>query len=251
LGRRAPRFEPAAHSPAARRRERSFQTCDEAVSRRKFEREVASFLRHQSDYQERGWLLLDATFPTVMLVLCAPQVRPMCVLFGVEIDFTNYDSAPPSVRFVDPFTRALLTCQDLITRLPRRRIPPPLEAPNGHRAAGAGPAVVNTPVLPPVIPTPIPTVDLLQGYGPGDVPFLCVPGVREYHEHPAHSGDVWLLHRGTGAGRLDMLLNVLHQFGVEPVIGYRIEVLLQSDNAGQVRIAGCAITGFEQREFPT
>ncbi len=29
------------------------------------------------------------------------------------------------------------------------------------------------------------------------LPFLCVPGVREYHEQPIHEGDDWLLHRGS------------------------------------------------------
>ncbi len=26
-------------------------------------------------------------------------------------------------------------------------------------------------------------------------PFLCIRGIREYHEHPQHSGDDWLLYR--------------------------------------------------------
>jgi hypothetical protein len=26
-------------------------------------------------------------------------------------------------------------------------------------------------------------------------PFLCLRGIREYHEHPQHSGDEWLLYR--------------------------------------------------------
>ena len=26
-------------------------------------------------------------------------------------------------------------------------------------------------------------------------PFLCLRGFREYHEHPQHSGDEWLLYR--------------------------------------------------------
>jgi hypothetical protein len=28
-------------------------------------------------------------------------------------------------------------------------------------------------------------------------PFLCLRGIREYHEHPQHSGDDWFLYRET------------------------------------------------------
>src|SRR5439155_19241848 len=28
-------------------------------------------------------------------------------------------------------------------------------------------------------------------------PFLCLRGIREYHEHPQHSGDEWLLYRNS------------------------------------------------------
>jgi hypothetical protein len=27
--------------------------------------------------------------------------------------------------------------------------------------------------------------------------FFCMRGVREYHEHPEHTGDQWLLYRGS------------------------------------------------------
>lgn len=29
------------------------------------------------------------------------------------------------------------------------------------------------------------------------LPFFCMAGVREYHEHPQHTGDEWLLYRGS------------------------------------------------------
>jgi hypothetical protein len=66
---------------------------------------------------------------------------------------------------------------------------------------------------------------LLQWYSPDDVPLLCVPGVREYHNHPGHSGDSWLLHRGTGTGTLFFVLDVLYRYGVQPIDGYNIQMI--------------------------
>lgn len=65
---------------------------------------------------------------------------------------------------------------------------------------------------------------LMQWYGPDDTPFLCLAGVREYHEHPAHSGDSWLLHRAAGAGRFVRLLEVIDKYGVRPISGYNVEL---------------------------
>jgi hypothetical protein len=58
----------------------------------------------------------------------------------------------------------------------------------------------------------------------GDIPFLCIAGVREYHAHPAHSGDLWELHRESGAGRLIRLLDLIHRYGVEPISDYQIQL---------------------------
>jgi len=38
-------------------------------------------------------------------------------------------------------------------------------------------------------------VVLLDDHPTTHKPFLCVRGIREYHEHPQHSGDEWLLYR--------------------------------------------------------
>src|SRR5260370_24884042 len=78
---------------------------------------------------------------------------------------------------------------------------------------------------------------LMQAYGPEDIPFLCIAGVREYHDHPGHSGDSWELHRKSGAGRLVRLLEVISKYGVEPISNYRIAIVPQA-------------TGFVQGETP-
>jgi len=68
---------------------------------------------------------------------------------------------------------------------------------------------------------------LLQDYGPDEIPFLCLPGVREYHEHPGHSGDPWELHRLTGAGSLVRLVEVVRTYAVEPVVGWAVNLVPQ------------------------
>jgi hypothetical protein len=52
---------------------------------------------------------------------------------------------------------------------------------------------------------------LLVWYAPDDIPFVCLPGIREYHEHPGHSGDSWLLHRGRGEGTFFFILDQLYR----------------------------------------
>lgn len=78
--------------------------------------------------------------------------------------------------------------------------------------------------MPPAGPAAAEPVPLLQWWGPHDTPFLCLPGVREYHDHPGHSGDHWWLHRARGAGQLDALLDVIATYGIQPIQGYGIHV---------------------------
>jgi hypothetical protein len=59
---------------------------------------------------------------------------------------------------------------------------------------------------------------------PDDPPFLCLPGIREYHDNPAHSGDSWLLHRASGEGSLAFILDKICSYGVNPIEQYRIEL---------------------------
>jgi len=88
----------------------------------------------------------------------------------IRLDYTNYDLEPPSLRFIDVWT--------------------------------------GEPAAPPVQPSQLSSAGELQNLMPGPhpntgLPFLCLPGLLEYHTHPQHSGDLWLVgHRAQGAGRL-------------------------------------------------
>jgi len=201
------------------------QYVDQQVSRTKFDREIAEYRQLEGDYLRRGWLLVRAEFPNVLVVLAAPQLSPAAIVTGVAFDYTNYDMQPPSVRLVHPFTAEPYKAKDLPTVLKRsvEAGAPPipgLQLPLGAQAR----FIAQQP--------------LMQSYGPDDTPFLCLAGVREYHEHPGHSGDAWELHRRSGAGRLVRLLETISKYGVQPISEYQITL--------QPRIAG-----FAQREVPS
>lgn len=67
----------------------------------------------------------------------------------------------------------------------------------------------------------------MQAHESDAIPFLCVAGVREYHDHPAHSGDPWELHRTTGAGSLVRLLDLIHTYGPGAVSGWGVALVPQ------------------------
>lgn len=182
---------------------------DPSVSRAKFEREVTHVRRREAEYHARGIWLVETSFPTVFVVMAAPQLRPPAVVFGALLDFSNYDLWPASVRLVDPFTRVPYKASELPTHL-KRRVPPPPEALAQAQAQGIDPAQV------------VGQQAMMQWHGPDEIPFLCLPGVREYHEHPGHTGDSWLLRRGTGEGGLMFLLEQFHKYGIAPLAGYQI-----------------------------
>lgn len=190
------------------------QFVDPAVSREKFEAEVAEVKAREDEHRRRGWWMLEAAFPKVFVAFATSKLKPPAVICGVEVDFSNYDLEAPSVRLVDPFSREPYRQKELPTALLRRQ-------------------PVNVDVVPAALA--FSAVPLMQAHDPDDIPFLCIPGVREYHAHPAHTGDSWLSHRGLGAGKLYHILNTVYQYGVQPISAYGI---------------GLQVVGFEQRQPP-
>lgn len=168
---------------------------DPAVSETKFNRELENFRKLEDIYRQKGWWMLRAQFPEISVVFASPKLKPPSVLFGVELNFENYDLWPPSVRLVDPFTRIPYLFDQLAFKLPRLV---PAQVPPGQ-------------------PTPLLQQDLMVAHRGDQIPFLCLPGVREYHDHPGHTGDSWLLHRGRGEGTLNFILTQIYKYGVEPI----------------------------------
>lgn len=190
----------------------SIQYVDPSVSRKKFEREIAEYRAFGDRYRARGWLLVDAEFPRAVVVLAAPNLNPAAVVMAVSFDYTNYDVVPPSVRLVNAFTGEPYKFRELPNPLHRA-------LPQQEFAVPGMPAQAKM-VLAPAQP-------LMQAHGPEEIPLLCLAGVREYHDHSAHTGDVWELHRVSGAGRLVRLLEVISRYGIEPITGFGVQLVPQ------------------------
>ena len=187
------------------------QYVDPAVSRAKFDREIADYISIEADYRARGWFLVKAHWPVAVVVLASKKTIPPAIVTAVQFDYSNYDAEPPSVRLVDPFSGRFLLSKELPTRLPRMIPGPELPIPG----PGGAKAQLNT------------AQELMQAHSPDELPFLCVPGVKEYHDHPGHSGDPWEIHRSTGEGRLVHLLDVISKYGLEPVKGFNVNLVPQ------------------------
>ena len=179
------------------------QTIDPAVSRAKFTREIDNYRSTEEAHRRRGWLLIEAEFPKAFVVFAATKLKPAAIVAAVEVDFSDYDLKPPSVTFVDPFTREPLAAKDLQIKMLRR---------TGQLMPGPGGMMFA------------PTQDIIQTNSPEDRPFICLPGVREYHDNPAHSGDSWLLHRASGEGSLAFILEKIWTYGVNPIEQFQIQL---------------------------
>jgi hypothetical protein len=188
------------------------QYVEPAVSYGRFDAELDEYEQMRCEYEARGWLLVQAKFPTVFVVLASPKLTPPAIVTGVLFDYSNYDNEPPSVRLVNPLTRIPYKQRELPTNLNRSMPGQPMQLPGMPAGANLQMQVAQP---------------LMQAHEPDDIPFLCIAGVREYHEHPAHTGDAWELHRTSGAGRLVRLLEVVHHYGVEPIQDYAIQLVPQ------------------------
>ena len=177
---------------------------DPEISRRKFEREVAQFLADRKAHHRRGVWLVEATFPDAHFVFVAVQTRPYpMVAFATVINFDNYDVEPPSVRFVHPITWEILKKREL----------PHQFATKSQRISVAPGQFMDALDQP-----------LIVGFDDEAPPFVCLQGVREYHNHPAHSGDSWWLHRKSGKGTLSYIVEQLARYGIDPIRGVHIQL---------------------------
>ncbi len=186
------------------------QVVDPTVSRRKFDREVALHREREAFHRRRGCFLIDAVFPEVFVTCASVKVRPAAVVAGVVLDFTDYDLRPPSLTFVDPFTREPLTAKDLGLTMIRR------------------PPDTDDAALLAMMQAGVPMQNMIQANGPEARPFLCLPGIREYHDNSAHTGDSWLLHRGSYEGSLAFILEKIWAHGINPIEAFQIMIQAQA-----------------------
>jgi hypothetical protein len=171
---------------------------DPRVSRAKFEREVGNLLSPVVDVRSRGWIVESAVYPTLRVTFLTAHLDFPFAEFTAEMDFTNYDVVPPSVKLLHP-----------VTLQPMRAF--------GYQLTERG--VMNI---------------VVGGHPETGLPFVCLPGVREYHTHPEHDGDSWDLYRARGDGRPFVVLDRLWKFCVRPA-AYLIVPL--KPNTGEIPVA--------------
>src|SRR5439155_19514389 len=135
---------------------------DPQVSRAKFDREVAGYRALQDTYIRRGWWLTIAEFPTAFVVFGSNKGVLRSVVFGVMIDFSNYDLWAPSVRIVDPFTMAPYKTKELPYAFLRK-----------VAVATPSPTPTPTPTPAPVqlLSPTAPVQALMQSWVPDEIPF--------------------------------------------------------------------------------
>ncbi len=167
---------------------------DVRVSRLKFDQEIERARNQSETLRQRGVVIQKIEFPIIETVfiprsylkLTLPVQPPSGNLiipgsikiqmatfeipnlaarsFGVRISLDDFDQRAPSVVFCDPFTWQELSYNQLH---------------RGHHIGDNGKGF-NV---------------LLDGHPITKKPFLCMRGIREYHEHPQHTGDDWMQYR--------------------------------------------------------
>lgn len=158
----------------------SLQVADPEVTKIKFATEVSKFRAVEDKYRAKGIICTKISYPDIYFIFAIPKLVPPLIAYSVRINFINYDFEPPSVVFINPFSEELV-----------RRDQVPMVFIQLNKS------------------NPFQPIDLLQG-NPNMVPFFCIPGIREYHNHSAHSGDSWFLYRTRGEGNLLFILDQLY-----------------------------------------
>lgn len=186
---------------------------DPRVSRAKFKREVDQFLQDPERNAKIGLWMLKAEYPEVLVAFATPRLQQVSVPFAALVDFTDYDARPLAVTLVHPCTRKVLKYSEVLPQtFPNLPFQPPPRI--SRLRLGPGGQLIQD--------------SLLQGYDQDDpAPFLCLPGVRAYHEHPAHTGDSWWLHKQRGAGSLHTILHTLWKYGVRNITGQNVVIQAQ------------------------
>lgn len=188
---------------------------DPSVSAAKLAKQLEDWQENREIYEQRGWILLGANDLHVDIgftarVPAGPVKDLVTMPLAVRFCFDNYDIWAPSVRVIDPITRRWL-------EVPRIRALEFSSAKEGESA-----------------------IDLfVDGHPETGRVFLCKPGVREYHTHPEHSGDDWLLYRGRGFGTLGALCDLIWRTTTRLVTGLNFtarQITVDDNKVGQLDV---------------
>lgn len=166
------------------------------VTEVKLKRQMAAWESNADMYRRRGWLLLRHEGTNVDIGFLA-QVRfgqrmlPIMTA-AIRLDYADFDLRPPSLTFINGITAEVA--------------PPPVRA------------------LDRISPQEVRDA-LIDGHPRTCLPFLCLPGIREYHNHPQHNGDDWLLHRALGEGDIAVICDRVWRRMVRNVLGMRVGLI--------------------------
>jgi hypothetical protein len=176
---------------------KNLQVVDLEVSKQKFEQETSELIQNATLQRSRGIIFLECQFPNIKLAFCAPQLKPIPIVFAVNINFSNYDLEPLSLKFIHPLTYKTLTIQELGNPFGRN--------------------ISTEPGKVEIQPLALGLAD--------QTAFICLPGIREYHEHSDHGNDPWLDHRGKGGeGTLGYVIDKLYQFGISAISHLSVQI---------------------------
>lgn len=168
-----------------------FQIADPVVTKSKFDTEIRKYKAVEGKYRTKGIICSKIDFPNIYFIFAVPKFNTPIIAYSVRINFSNYDVEPPSVVFINPFTEEPVS---------RDKVPFLFFQ-----------ISKNNPLQP---------IDLLQGAG-NMIPFLCIPGIKEYHDHSAHSGDSWFLYRTKGEGSLMFIIDQLYNNSIRTAKAYK------------------------------
>jgi Predicted metal binding domain len=143
------------------------------VSKALFDQAVASLRSNDSLLSLNQWRALVAEFPVLRIGITH---RRTGTIRAFQFEASDWDEKPLSMTVVHEETGA------------------PLPAPEWPRDVGRGHWHAS-------------------GYSVNSGPFLCMPGIREYHLHSSHVGDAWDNYRGKpGYSFLEIVLKVSTAF---------------------------------------
>lgn len=186
------------------------QFVDPEVAKVKFEIQWNLFENREQEYRDQGIVCIKKAFPFLEFAFLSPSLklsindrkRPQenivfqaatpWVPMALRFDYTNFDILPPSIRLIDPISR-----KEVFTSILKMEIYPNQQ--NLSKLPAPRFKVKPQPIL-------LPDLD-------GRL-FICLPGIREYHQHLQHDGDSWFLYRNNDNGKLTNLLDKIFLYSV-------------------------------------
>lgn len=170
----------------------SLQLVATEVTGAKIAAHLVDWQAHADLYRQRGWLLLKSEGTTMEIGFIAPNATPgfRIMPVAIRLAYDSYDILPPSLTFIDPLTGEAVT-----PGVPARK--------------REGDVLRDL---------------IVAGHPETGLPFLCLPGIREYHRHPQHSGDDWLRYRAQGMGAPAVICERIWQYMTGPVTGIAVNI---------------------------